>query len=350
MNDRARLVVEVFQRLRGALMVCGVEPAPASLVCQKREVCAVARFPTQSGAHLSADLRHLPIRVVWCARLWLALPVSVDRKSLVTNWLAGIAGAIGMGLEAHHVARRGVARSFLRRHVCRGRVGRPGGRGSGARPQLAHTSLPTAHPHTQESYITHQPPPAYAKYKANTHAGNTAATKRPCHARRRRCGDAAAKRPHSMCQYLQSWLSTPPETGKACQANFCDCKGESGLSTEICLGHAQFPTIVGVRAAFSLAASAMELHHEPHINAVCPRCAQAGAELLVLAIDAPKLAYAIARPFQMRIRERHHLICNQDGHALILRERFEERRVAGQDALPLNKLRALKVGTHRSGD
>eukprot|EP00962_Isochrysis_galbana_P018345 scaffold5296_cov105-Isochrysis_galbana.AAC.9 len=44
------------------------------------------------------NLRHLPIRVVWCARLWLALPVSVDRKSVVTNWFAGIAGAIGMRL------------------------------------------------------------------------------------------------------------------------------------------------------------------------------------------------------------------------------------------------------------
>jgi len=111
-------------------MVCSVEPAPASLVCQKRGrlrggevVCGLLRWytplqeavrchsavcvevlrlcsPTQSGAHLSADLRHLPIRVVWCARLWLALPVSVDRKSVVTNsiWFAGIAGAIGMGL------------------------------------------------------------------------------------------------------------------------------------------------------------------------------------------------------------------------------------------------------------
>eukprot|EP00962_Isochrysis_galbana_P054360 scaffold25864_cov140-Isochrysis_galbana.AAC.5 len=76
-----------------------------------REVRAVARWSavcrrvlrlsshTKSGAHPSADLRHLPIGVVWCARLWQALPVSVDRKSVVTNWLAGIAGSFCMGLE-----------------------------------------------------------------------------------------------------------------------------------------------------------------------------------------------------------------------------------------------------------
>eukprot|EP00962_Isochrysis_galbana_P019241 scaffold5603_cov125-Isochrysis_galbana.AAC.1 len=39
---------------------------------------------------------------------------------------------------AHHVARRWVARAFLRGHVCRGRVGRPGGRGSGARVRGLH--------------------------------------------------------------------------------------------------------------------------------------------------------------------------------------------------------------------
>eukprot|EP00962_Isochrysis_galbana_P033929 scaffold11428_cov105-Isochrysis_galbana.AAC.11 len=55
--------------------------------------------PLPAGCSLPfGDLRHLPTRVVWCARLWLALPVSVDRKSVVTNWFAGIAGAIGMGL------------------------------------------------------------------------------------------------------------------------------------------------------------------------------------------------------------------------------------------------------------
>eukprot|EP00962_Isochrysis_galbana_P007478 scaffold2020_cov107-Isochrysis_galbana.AAC.8 len=89
-------------------MVCGVEPASASLVCHMRGVRAMARFsavcwsgiPPSSCSLPFGNLRHLPIRVVWCARLWLALPVSVDRKSVVTNsiWFAGIAGAIGMGL------------------------------------------------------------------------------------------------------------------------------------------------------------------------------------------------------------------------------------------------------------
>eukprot|EP00962_Isochrysis_galbana_P018295 scaffold5286_cov106-Isochrysis_galbana.AAC.1 len=55
-------------------MECGVQHASASLSCQMREGRAVAR-------------------------LGQALPVSVDRKSVVTNWLAGIAGAYCTGLE-----------------------------------------------------------------------------------------------------------------------------------------------------------------------------------------------------------------------------------------------------------
>jgi len=85
---------------RGGEMVC-YTPLQQAVRCLSAVCVEVLRLcsPTQSGAHLSADLRHLPIRVVWCARLWQALPVSVDRKSVVTNWLAGIAGAYCMGLE-----------------------------------------------------------------------------------------------------------------------------------------------------------------------------------------------------------------------------------------------------------
>eukprot|EP00962_Isochrysis_galbana_P003832 scaffold1072_cov118-Isochrysis_galbana.AAC.3 len=91
-------------------MVCSVEPAPASLVCQKRGrlrggevVCGLLRWyttPLQEAVRCHSAVCVEVLRL--CSpteRLWQALPVSVDRKSVVTNWLARIAGAFCTGLE-----------------------------------------------------------------------------------------------------------------------------------------------------------------------------------------------------------------------------------------------------------
>lgn len=54
--------------------------------------------PTQSGAHLSADLRHLLIRVV-CKALAGSASVCGQKNCRHRLWLAGIAGAFCTGLE-----------------------------------------------------------------------------------------------------------------------------------------------------------------------------------------------------------------------------------------------------------
>eukprot|EP00962_Isochrysis_galbana_P056902 scaffold29045_cov118-Isochrysis_galbana.AAC.1 len=105
-----KLVLSDARGPRGGGIVCSLcwscivvfpPPAGCSMPFFRLFVLEVLRLcsPPHSGPHLSADLRHLPIRVVWCARLWQALPVSVDRESVVTNWLASIAGAFYTGLE-----------------------------------------------------------------------------------------------------------------------------------------------------------------------------------------------------------------------------------------------------------
>eukprot|EP00962_Isochrysis_galbana_P058630 scaffold31794_cov107-Isochrysis_galbana.AAC.14 len=88
-----------ISRLEGALLVWCVEPVPASLYCLFRE---------KNRAVASSAVGSRGLYPSWCLfealrlLMWLccdtALPVSVVRCSVVTDWLAGIAGAYGAGL------------------------------------------------------------------------------------------------------------------------------------------------------------------------------------------------------------------------------------------------------------
>eukprot|EP00962_Isochrysis_galbana_P004053 scaffold1130_cov127-Isochrysis_galbana.AAC.5 len=54
--------------------------------------------PSQGGAQMSTDLRHRPIGVVRCARLWQALAGALGSKTVVTDWLSGNTEAIEVAL------------------------------------------------------------------------------------------------------------------------------------------------------------------------------------------------------------------------------------------------------------